>query len=185
MTSAPEPDGVFLEGNLPLSWQAASGFDAAQLERWMHANAALLRALAVLDSSVPETEREPNTPTGKALERLETKTDLTLALVIQLLGQQTVLPAACHTILRGNSVEWLAHQTPPAGNAAISVYLSAKLPLPLVLPAQITSAENTPAGIRVRARLVSLDEEVQDWLERTLFRHHRRAVQKMHGNQAG
>lgn len=182
MLNASEQDGVFLEGKLPLSWVAASGFDAGQLERWMHANAALLRALAVLDSSAAETERDAPTPAGKAIERLEAKTDLTLALVIQLLGQQTVLPPAHATILRADSIEWLTEQPPSdGGTIAVSLYLSPKLPLPLVLPASVTTVAGTPAGTRVRARLSGLDEDVQDWLERTLFRHHRRAVQKMHG----
>ena len=175
-------DGVYLEGNLPLAWQATSGIDTGQLERWMHANAALLRALAVLDSSVAETERDLSTPASKALDRLEAKTDLTLALVIQLLGQQTTLPAPCHTKLWASAIEWLTPDAPPIGSTiAISAYLSPKLPLPLALPATVLATETLPAGTSVRARLTGLNEEVQDWLERTLFRHHRRSVQKLHG----
>lgn len=182
MLNASEQEGVFLEGKLPLSWLAASGFDEGQLERWMHANAALLRALAVLDSAATETERDAPTPAGKAIERLEAKTDLTLALVIQLLGQHTVLPPVHPVILRAASIDWLTDQPPGDGRTiAVSLYLSPKLPLPLVLPASVEALENSPAGTKVRARLSGLDEDVQDWLERTLFRHHRRAVQKMHG----
>jgi hypothetical protein len=32
----------------------------------------------------------------------------------------------------------------------------------------------------VQAEFVSLSDEVQDWLERTVFRYHRRAIQARH-----
>jgi hypothetical protein len=179
MSGTPEQDGVYLKGQLPLSWEATSGFDANQLERWMHADLALLRALAVLDSNQPEAERDTTTPTNKVLDRLEAKTDLALALIIQLLGQQTTLPPTCSVILRASTIEWITDQAPPVGaSIVVSIHLSSKLPLPLVLPAKVAMNEDTPAGTRIRAHLGSLDEEVQDWLERTLFRHHRRAVQQ-------
>lgn len=183
MSGTPEQDGVYLKGLLPLSWQATSGFDTNQLERWMHADLALLRALAVLDSNQPEAERDTATSANKILDRLEAKTDLALALIIQLLGQQTILPPTCTVILRASTIEWIADQSPPVGaNIVVSVHLSPKLPLPLVLPATVATSEDTPAGTRTRAHLTGLDEEVQDWLERTLFRHHRRMVQqKRHG----
>ena len=147
----------------------------------MHADAALLRALAVLDGNLPETERDLSTPTNKALDRLEAKIDLTLALVIQLLGRQTDLPPLRHAVLRAATLDWTADEAPAAGLGVVSLYLSPKLPLPLMLPARIAEIAESPAGFRVHAGFAHLDEEVQEWLERTVFRHHRRAVQKMHG----
>lgn len=181
MNSPLEHDGVYLEAKLPLSWQAVSNFDDDHLERWMHADAALLRALAVLEGNPAETERDLSTPTNKALDRLEAKIDLTLALVIQLLGGQTDLPPARHAVLRAATLVWTADEAPAAGAGVVSLYLSPKLPLPLMLPAHIAEIAPSPSGFRIRAGFAHLDEEVQDWLERTVFRHHRRAVQKMHG----
>ncbi|MEW5943452.1 MAG: PilZ domain-containing protein [Pseudomonadota bacterium] len=169
--------GVFYQAAMPLGWHPASSVPKETLEQWMHANVILLRALAVFESLPADWEKDFGQNTGKALDRLEAKVDLTLNLLTLLLRQQLSPPLPRPATLSADSIEWIGEEAPPAGSeVAISVWISPKLPQPLVLPAAITAAEPQPGGFRIRAALTHLSPEACDWLERTIFRYHRRAI---------
>lgn len=186
MTNQSEPQGIFYAADLPLSWTALSRLQPAQTEQWQHDTAALLRALAVIEAPVVETDRDISSATGKSMERLEAKLDLALSLMMQLARQHTELPAPHPVILRANSVEWLATSHPePAQLILLSLHLSPRLPQALHIPATVAAVEQLENGARVRANFTHLSQEVEEWLERTLFRFHRRSIQQSHSRQHG
>lgn len=179
MLAQSDQSGVFHQARMPLGWHLASSIPEEILEQRMHNNVILLRALAVFESPPPDREKDLGQDMGKALDRLEAKIDLTLSLVTQLLRQQTSPPQPCPVVLRADSIEWIDREAPPTGSeVVISVWLSPQLPQPLVLPAAIADAEPHPDGIQIRAALTRLSPESRDWLERTIFRYHRRAIQR-------
>lgn len=182
----PEPQGIFYSADLPLSWVALGNPQPSGMAQWQHEGVMLLRALSVIEMPVPEFDREDTAPAGKAVERMEAKLDLTLSLVMQLVRQQTGLPPPCAVTLRADCVEW-ADQNPPGKGQAllVSLYLSPKLPLPLTLPARVAGSESMESGGRVVAAFIDMSEEMRDWLERTLFRHHRRNIQQSHSRRQG
>lgn len=158
----------------------------AQAEQWQHQGVALLRALSVIEMPVSELDRDTASAAGKAMERLEAKLDLTLSLMMQLAREQIGLPPARAVILRADSAEWIDQSAPEAGQMLlISLHISPKLPQPLTLPARVTATEQRDQGTRVKADFIQLNEELADWLERTLFRFHRRSIQQGHARQRG
>jgi len=182
-----ESNGVFYAADLPLDWIPLSRIQPAQSEQWQYTGAALLRALAVLETPVPEVERDFSSASGKAMERLEAKLDLALNLMTQLARQQAELSPLHHVVLRANSLEWLGETAPVVQQLVlISLHLSPKLPQPLILPATVTGVALRDNGVsRVRADFADLSEEMKEWLERTLFRFHRRSIQQNLSRQHG
>jgi hypothetical protein len=166
-----EAGGVHLSANLPLKWQPRDRIGSEELADWMHGNVVVLQALANLESLGKESDTEHRIDHNVA--RLEAKLDLTLTLVGELLRRQTPLPPATAVVLTGQGIAWQAEPAPPPhATGVVALYLSARLPWPLMLPVEIIGAQDG----KTRAKLMHLSEEAQEWLDRTLFRHHRRAV---------
>lgn len=166
-----EPTGVHLSANLPLKWQPKDAFTMEELAEWMHGNVVVLQALANLESLGKESDTEHRIDHNVA--RLEAKLDLTLTLVGELLRRQTPLPPATATALSGEIIAWQHPQAiAPHTKGVVALYLSTRLPWPLMLPVEIIGSQDGQA----RAKLTHMSEEAQEWLDRTLFRHHRREV---------
>jgi hypothetical protein len=166
-----EPASVHLTANLPLKWQARDSFPPEEVADWMHGNVVVLQALANLESAAKEGDAEHHVDHHVA--RLEAKIDLTLTLVGELLRHQVPLPPAVPVALTSEGIAWQTAESIPAhAKGLVSVYLSRRLPWPLMLPVEVVASQNG----QVRARLMHMSEEAQEWLDRTLFRHHRRAV---------
>jgi hypothetical protein len=164
-------DGVRIERHLPLEWTAQDSFDPAEIADWMHGNTRVLQALASLETLAREGEGESRI--DPELARLEAKVDLALALVAELVRSSRPFPPTTWVSLGSEGLEWAATGIATGSRGVVSVYLSPRLPWPLRLPVEVTAVH--PG--RVTARLLHLNEETQHWLDRTVFRHHRRTVQ--------
>ena len=174
-------EGVSYPATLPISWRKESNPGADELATWMYANVTLLRALASIEAMQPEKEGELGSGAGKVLERLEFKIDLALNLISQLLAQNTSAPPACPALVSAKSVEWICQGAPAQDeDILISLYISPKLPQPLTLPAKVIAVRNEEGASRIYATFTHLSDEAKDWLTRTVFRHHRRAIQNLH-----
>ncbi|MEO1765722.1 PilZ domain-containing protein [Thiobacter aerophilum] len=137
----------------------------------MHGNSIVLQALSSLESLPKDGDTEHRIDHNVA--RLEAKIDLTLTLVGELLRRQTPLPPATAMALTSQGIAWEHPQTlAPHSQGVVSLYVSPRLPWPLKLPVEIIGTQDG----KTRAKLIHLSEEAQEWLDRTLFRHHRRAV---------
>lgn len=186
MTNQSEPQGIFYAADLPLSWTPLGHVTPVQAEQWQHDAVALLRALAVIEAPAAETDRDAFSVAGKAMERLEAKLDLALSLMMQLARQQAELPAPHAVTLRANSVEWVGASAPEQAQAIlIALHLSPRLPQALCMPATVVAVERLENGARVRADFSRLNKELDEWLERTLFRFHRRSIQQSHSRRHG
>jgi hypothetical protein len=172
-------EGVSYFTIMPLSWRLEAEPSADDIAVWMYGDVTLLRALATIESMQSELDGEMGSGVGKVLERLEFKIDLTLSLVAKLLTQHAALPSTCPVFVSAEGMEWIGKETATAGDKiVISAHISPKLPQPLVLPAKINAVQQEPGGTRIYASFTHLSEEAQDWLSRTVFRYHRRAVQQ-------
>ena len=176
--------GVYFQASLPLSWRSAEALSEENVRAWMHTNAVLLRALATMEIPQLERDNEPGAENEKRLERLEAKLDLALDLLARLLARDTAKPPAYPATLSATAIEWLGNTTPPSGDLVISLYLDPRLPQPLHLPAAVIASTPTSAGQRTLAEFRRLDEETQEWLERMVFRQHRRHIQAARGHKA-
>lgn len=182
MKSPDLPDasqGVAHAATLPLSWVSLDAMPDEDVSRWMRDALAVLRALAILETPVSDPDKDSGSPSGKVVERLEIKLDLALTLLMQLTRQDKSLPPRRLVTLRADSVEWTEESLPEPGQSILlTLYLNAGLPIALTLPARVVAGSGLDGS--VRAVFSPLDEEIDDWLSRTLFRYHRRQIQLAH-----
>ncbi len=172
-----EADGVAFQADHPFSWDPLPETAPHEVAAWMHTNTVLLRALATLEAAIPPTEPDADLPgpASRALERLEAKTDLVLELLgVLLCSRAEALPPRPAT-LSATSLEWDDSAGPENGSLIlIRLAISPALPHPLRLPARVERQ-----GTTVRASFAHLTDEALDWLERTVFRRHRRQIQAL------
>lgn len=176
--TATETPGITYQANLPLSWRNESLPSPATLAAWRYSNVSLLRALATLEATVSDRDHEADSHLAKSIERLETKLDIALNMLAHLAMQHIEIPTPLPVTLGARSIEWLSNASLPAcgDHVVISLYLSPRLPEPLLLFAQvIVSSEG-----RCVAEILDEDAEFDEWMARTLFRYHRRGLQARH-----
>jgi hypothetical protein len=170
--STPESlgSGLVLEDRLPLRWCAAEppgGAPHLQLS-----NEETLRVILSLDEHHVEASDE-NPEFAHEVQRLETKINLVLELVSQLLARQLQLPEARPVRLSAHEIEWETATAPAVGSpVVIEAYVCPQYPRPLFLPATVRGF----AAGRARAVFDDLGESVQELLEMLIFRHHRRQI---------
>lgn|SRR3990167_1440276 len=170
---------VCLEASLPLGWTVERETSAATLDLRRHGNIALLRSLAAIESAVPEHEHDLPEAMQKNLEHLESKLDLVLVLLAGLARTGTDMPPEKPVTLFSDHIVWkeAADSAPIEGqHLLISLYLNPRLPQPLQLLAAVTEADTQSGYAHISAQFDQLDDELGEWLTRTLFRHHRRAL---------
>lgn len=172
--------GIALEALLPLGWSTTSHSSKAGDELRRHGNIALLRALAALESTVSEHEHNLPESAQKTLDRLEAKLDIVLAMMAEMARASMQLPPEKQVSLFSDHIVWTesdGSMLSPNQRLLVHVYLSQHLPQPLQLSVTVTGLEMQAATVRISAQIDGLDEELEEWLTRTIFRHHRRALQ--------
>ena len=170
--------GLVYEDQLPLHWQAvAAPLDAAHWAPLHEANEDVLRSLSMLEEH-PQEIVEELPAVAHEFRRLDFKLNLLLDMVGLLVARDLALPARVPLRLTAQGLEWSTAQPPPVHSLVqLQLYLSSKLPRPLVLLGRIQS--HTPAAdgsSRVVAVFEDLSELEADWLEKIIFVHHRRQV---------
>lgn len=163
------PTAIAIHADLPLAWHADQAPVAGD-------GVLLLRVLSLLEASPPHLDDEDG-PDSVRWQALEARIDLCLQLIGQLLARGAPLPPVASVALNGESARWrAAAPIAPGGRGALGLYLSPRIPQALLLPAVITGC--SPDGDRwlVDAHFELHDDELQDWLDKTIFRRHRREI---------
>ena len=166
--------GISLDATLPLDWEEETSVITSILEQRRHGNLNLLKALAAVETATKESDDVPESM-RKSLERVESKLDVLLMLVAQLTLDAAPLPSDREISLSQACISWKepSSNTPLAGQTLkIRIFLSPRIPQPLVVRAIVRNSESG----QISADLSGLDEELSEWLTRTIFRYHRRAV---------
>jgi hypothetical protein len=161
---------LVLEDRLPLLWRLSAAPGAALHHQL--SNEETLRVILSLDEYHVEASDE-NPEFAHEVQRLETKINLILELVSQVLARQLQLPEALPVRLSAHEIEWETATAPAIGSTVlIEAYACPRYPRPLFLPATVKDS----AGGRVRAVFEDLGEHVQELIEKLIFRHHRRQI---------
>jgi len=178
MSEATTTPGVLLEAILPLEWADIPTLTQANSELQRQSNVALLRALAAIETSLPEHEVHTEAA-QKALERVEAKLDIVFLLLSRLASANAMFPPEKPFILSNETITWLESGIAPVvgQSVQINLYLNPRLPQPLHLPVTIKDLHAKEGGVEVIATLQSVGDELEEWLTRTIFRYHRRALQ--------
>ena len=172
-----DDSGINYQTSLPLAWQNVPAPDTAMLAQARDGNILLLQALATLESAA-EKDHVADPALSKAVVRLEAKLDIALTLLGKLLAEQLASPASVPVTLGVNQIAWRDAAPLPALDASILVNLrlSPRLPEFLQLYARVVAVEDGACS----AEFLDRDSEQEEWITRTLFRYHRRALQARH-----
>lgn len=173
------------------SWQAFS--DRVTFEDELHVDCAPLTAplsdlqygalrernLNVLNTLLVFGERraeavDEDSAVGQEMQRLDSKLNVLMAMMDQLLRRNTELPS--RRLVRFNAHgALLPRMIWPVGaeRALLRLHIDGCLALPLELPARLMQERDSD---HIFVAFETLDEVTRDALERLVFRHHRRKV---------
>lgn len=174
--------GVTFQADLPLVWRATEALAEEVIQEWMYSNAIMLRALATMEAPPGERDIESTAENDKRMERLEAKLDLTLDLLTKLMARD--MPPSYPATVSAAAIEWTSGAAQACGAGVITLFIDPRLPQPLQLPALVVQSTLTDDGHKTVAEFLHLDNETREWLERTVFRRHRRHIQAVRGKKA-
>lgn len=168
--SAPLGAGLTLEERLPLACRPLA--DADEARRVQPANEQTLRTILSFDEHHHAERSDEDPALAQEFARLESRINLVLEMVSQVLAHQVGLPPTVAVHMSADTLAWQFAGPAPGGAVLVEIYVSPRYPRPLLLPATVEQVADGWA----RARFGELGDTVQDQLEQLLFRHHRRQV---------
>jgi hypothetical protein len=173
-TSESLGSGLSYEDVLPLRWQRLG--QGAAPSHLAEANAEFLRLVALLEEhQPPRAEKHPEF--AQELLRIESKVNLLLDMMGRLLARQSALPEPVGLSLNTRVLHWVSREAPaPGERLLVELYLKPPYPRPLALVAKVQSTAPAHAGQRTTVLFEGMDEQVREWLEKMIFRHHRRRI---------
>lgn len=169
--------GLLYEDILPLQWHdLQEGSALLEVPRLNESNEEVLRFIGALDE-YPSEAGDEHEPLTQDLARVETKLNLLLGLVGQLVAVHFPLPPLKTVKLNPIGVEWMADEAlHPGDYGLVEIYFNARCPRPLIFPGKVDRVETTAVGHRVIIQFFELGESIRERLEKIIFRHHRRSV---------
>lgn len=172
-----EPGGLSFTDNISVSWSGVeSPPDAAQLTKVNESNETFLRAVSALGSLSSDASEE-EAAVSQEIARLDLKVNMLLDLVSQLIYAQLDIPPRTQVTISSDALQWCTSE-PPATGACVfmEVYIQHGTPKPLCFYGEIiSSAEEHASGI-ARTNYFGLSSAAKGWLDKLIFRHHRREV---------
>ena len=172
---------------MPLGWQVlAQPPDENALNLLNESNESFLKIFATL-----EDQHVPNPDGGDSyaeiqheLMRIDLKVNLLLDLVGHVLSRQLDIPERVLMRVGAHGMEWQGGSLPREGDyIKIELFLYPRYPRPLELIGHVAAIHEQGASGRVSAVFVGLSEAVEDWIEKIIFRHHRRSVAHRRSSQ--
>jgi hypothetical protein len=166
---------VFCEDELTFTWLPVAAVpQGGALTRQNGRNESVLRALSMLE----EHDESPAEDAERAdFRRIEGKLDLVMELVAELVRERTGSSRAVRMRFSAEGVCWHAGRAEPAGTLLLTEWwLLPAWPVALRLHAEVTESRPEGNEFVVCARLVGVSDTVKDWLEKLVFRRHRRAI---------
>ncbi len=170
-------EGLVFSDNISVKWQVAEKSpDAELLSLVNESNQAFLRAVAAV--SVPPGDlAEENAAVFQEISRLDLKINLLLELVSQLVYAQLDIPERTRATISSGGIQWQGEVLPEPGQTVfMQVYIQHGTPKPLCFYGEVVSTLEEHASGEARVRYVGLSEQTRSWLDKLIFRHHRRQV---------
>lgn len=171
-------ENISFNDHLPVNWEVITALPSeGEQHRHNRANEELLQSLLLRDDAPQDAEETDADSSHEHFKRLETRLDLLLSLVTEMMTADGKLPLSRSVAL---SAQGLCVQTQNEIGGSfkneallkIELYLDPQFPRPLTLCAQLLD-------IQVQNFTVSfspLEERLQDLLDKYVFRQHRRAI---------
>jgi hypothetical protein len=166
---------VFYDDELGLGWEEIEVLPGEiPLGRINARNETVLRSITMLEE---RDETQVENAERAEFNRLEGKVDLLLELLAQMV-RNGESPARAHSLrLNARGLCWNTAVAPPADALlCIELYPLPAWPLHLTLYARVTDMAQRHRDWRVCARIEALSVGAKEWLDKLVFRRHRRAV---------
>ena len=188
MTEEREPSaaGLSFTDNISLAWKLVDhALDENHLALVNESNEAFLRAVTAIGEFARDvSDDEPDI--SQEMARLDAKLNLLLDLVSQLIYAQLEIPQITRVTLSSSDIEWRGDHVPqPGATVFLQVYIQRGTPKPLCFYGTVTSTAQECAAGRARVRYLGLCGSAQAWLDKLIFRHHRREVAYRKSIQSG
>lgn len=170
-------DGLAFTDNISIDWLPVEQTpDEARLAMVNESNETFLRAVSVVGAFAGELSEE-EVGISQEIARLDLKMNLLLDLVSQLIYQQADIPPKTEVTVSSEAIEWRGDNIPgPGATVFVKAYIQHGTPKPLCFYGEVISdGEAFAAGI-ARVRYLGLSDSAQSWLDKLIFRHHRREV---------
>jgi len=166
-------EGLLLEGMFPASFQALDNFpEVGDLALLNEKNENYLRTCLISHDSIDVDEHDE---ISLELRRQDFKINLLLDMLGEFLVQQNKLPPSVKLNLTSMGLEC---SSSIAGykvgeKVEIDLYINPSFPKALKLYGEVRAIDTEG---RTAINFVGVNQSVQDWLEKFIFRHHRRTI---------
>lgn len=177
--AAKQGDGLVYRDNIAIAWSPApEELDTTHLAMVNASNEEFLRAVSVIgDVGGLKELPDGSGMAAQELQRLDLKLNLVLDLVSTLIYHQLDIPDPDDVAVSASGVNW-AGDVLPASNAMVylRLYIQRGLPKPLCCYGRVVSGDKAHSSGRCEVEFVGLSGAAKSWLEKLIFRHHRREV---------
>lgn len=166
---------VFCDAEMGIAWQRIEALpDEAVLSRIDARNEAVLRALAMFEE---HDETQSDDAERAEFHRLDGKLNLALEMLAELVRQRQENVEAIAVRFNASGICWDASgPVPERGLLAVECYPTLAWPVPLRLHVSVAGSHPVGDGTRICARILELGPGARQWLDKLVFRRHRRAV---------
>jgi len=171
--------GLAYSDNISIAWrQVQHELDESHLAMVNASNEEFLRAVSVIGDAggLREHQESGTSAVAQEIVRLDLKMNLLLDLVGTLIYEQLDIPETSPVRLSAQGVDWQGDVPEPGDTVYLQLYIQRGLPKPLCCYGEVVSTAQEYAGGSARVRFVGLTGAAQSWLEKLMFRHHRREV---------
>ena len=176
----PLAEGLVYEDCLPFGWKLLEDLPGkSTLDHLNESNESLLKVFATLEDQTPARQESDERLAEIHCEmmRLDLKLNLILELVKHVLSQQLALPDRFDVRVGARGIEWWSDGPPPLGSTIkLELFLLPRYPLPIELPGRVVGIQRDEKPAKATVAFQGLSEPVHDWIEKIIFRHHRRSI---------
>lgn len=176
----PLATGLIYEDCLPLSWEVIEKLpEGWELDNINQANESFLKLFANLEDYHPTRVEHDESlqEIHHELTRIDLKLDLLLEFVGQALHRKLTLPKSIDVRVGPLGLEWSTEQAPAMGDfVKLELFLFPRYPRPVELPGKVVTSIPMSDSNKITVAFQGMSVVVQDWIEKIIFRHHRRSI---------
>ncbi|SRR6056297_194518 len=169
--------GLSFTDDMSIEWRRVEREpDEARLAIVNESNESFLRAVSVI-GAFPGEFSEEEVASSQEVARLDLKINLLLDLVSELIYQQSSIPPRRTATVSAREIAW-RDENPPALDDILfmQVYIQHGTPKPLSVYGRVVAVQGEGDASTNRVRYLGLSPSAQSWLDKLVFRHHRREV---------
>ena len=170
--------GLAYSDNISVAWRAVDHeLDQTHLAMVNASNEEFLRAMSVVgDAGGQKEQADAGGVVAQEIARLDLKLNLVLDLVSTLIYHQLDIPDTTPVKVSAGGVAWRGDVPPPGSTVYLELYVQRGLPKPLCCYGEVVSSDEEYAKKTARVKFIGLTGAARSWLEKLIFRHHRREI---------